>query len=105
MEETDIRAPLYYVMGRNLPQADIDAAYCIFTITPCFMGVASKHTDRELIQPFVREMLQAPDETSCRECAAHVARATGRPVLTVGGGRQLLAVYSTGEEEAIWLTS
>src|SRR5258708_3798158 len=101
MEEGDIRAPLYYVMGRK---ADVDAVQLLLTITPCFNGVVCSHDDKVLIQPLVYEVLQANDVTACNEIAAHVARTTGRSVLTVGDGKEVKAVYSNGEEETLCLS-
>lgn len=89
-------------MGRDI---DTDKAQYVFTITPCYRGVVSRHTDRTLIQPFVLDVLQAADEHACCEIAAHVARSTKTPVLTVGDGKELVAVYSTGEVETLCLSN
>ena len=105
MEEVDINAPIYYVLGRDVSEGDLCAAHFIFTITPCGTGVVSRYTDRELIQPFVFEVLKAEDETACGELAAHLARSTGCPMLTVGEGKDMTAVYSDGRKEQICLSS
>lgn len=105
MEEVDIRNPLYYILGRDISQGDIVAANFIFTITPCATGVVSRHEDKSLIQPFVFSVLKADDESACKELAAHLSRATGCPMLTVGDGTNITAVYHDGREETICLSS
>ena len=102
MEESDIKAPLYYVIGKDIKA---ESAHYVFTITPCYYGVVSRHADVAVVQPYVTEVLKAEDETACREIAAHVARSYGSPVLLVGEGNQITAVYSTGEEETINVSS
>lgn len=92
-------------MGRDIDEKAKIAAQNIFTITPCFRGVVSNHTDKTLIQPFVLDVLQAADELACCEIAAHVSRSTNTPVLTVGDGKELVAVYPTGEVETICLSN
>lgn len=101
VEEVDIRAPLYYVLGRDIDQGDLIAAHFVFTITPCATGVVSRHTDKILLQPFVFEVLKAEDESACKELAAHLARTTGMPMLTVGDGKEMTAVYHDGKQETI----
>ena len=96
MEESDIRAPLYYVMGRK---ADVEAVQVILSITPCYYGVACNAEEKVLLQPIVMEVLQALDAANCACFAEHIARTTGMPVLIVGEGKEVKAVYSTGEEE------
>lgn len=98
MEEADIKAPLYYVMGRK---AEAEAVQLLLTITPCYYGVACNAEEKSLLQSIVIEVLQALDAANCATFAQHVARASGRPVLIVGEGKELKAVYSTGEEETI----
>lgn len=105
MEEVDIRAPLYYVLGRDITQGDLCAAHFIFTITPCATGVVSRHSDKTLIEPFVFEVLKAEDESACGDLAAHLARTTGMPMLTVGEGSQMTAVYHDGGREVICLSN
>lgn len=102
MEESEINAPLYYVMGRDV---DPETVQHIFTITPCTMGVVSRHTDKTLIESLVSDILKADDETTCFEMAAHVARSNGKPVLTVGDGREVTVVYLNGEKEALCLSN
>jgi hypothetical protein len=102
VEESDIKAPLYYVIGKDVKA---ETAQYVFTITPCFYGVVSKHADVAVVQPYVTEVLKAEDETACREIASHVARSYGSPVLLVGEGNQITAVYSTGEEETLCLSN
>lgn len=99
MEESDIHVPLFYVLGRDATDETLCLAHSVFVTTPCFAGVVSRHKDKDLIQPLVNEVLQATDECACRELAAHVARASHQPVLTVGEGKTLTAVYPGGEEE------
>lgn len=103
MEEVDIRAPLYYVLGRGISQGDLDAAHFVFTITPCATGVVSRHSDKVLIEQFVFDVLKADDESACKDLAAHLARATGCPMLTVGEGKDMTAVYHDGVEQQICL--
>lgn len=105
MEESDIHVPLFYVLGREATEATLCMAHSAFINTPVFTGVVGRHKDKELIQPFVVEVLQAPDELACKELAAHVARTSHLPVLTVGEGKELTAVYPGGEEETICLSS
>ena len=105
MEEVDIRAPLYYVLGRDIPQGDLVAAHFVFTITPCSTGVVSRHTDKALVEHFVFQTLKAHDETACEELAAHLSRSTGCPMLTVGEGKDMTAVYFDGQRETICLSS
>lgn len=104
-EEVDIRAPLYYILGRDISQGDLDGAHFVFTITPCSTGVVSRHSDKALIQPFVFQVLKAEDESACNELAAHLARATCCPMLTVGEGSQMTAVYHDGSSEKICLSN
>ena len=105
MEESDIRVPLFYVLGREATEETLCTAHSVFVNTPCFTGVVGRHKDKELIQPFVEEVLQADDESACRELAAHAARAFHLPVLTVDVGKLLTAVYPDGVEENICLSS
>ena len=105
MEEVDINAPLYYILGRDISEGDICAALFVFTITPCATGVVSRHMDKTLIEPFVFEVLQAQDETACGELAAHLARSTNCPMLTVGDGKDMTAVYADGKREFICLST
>lgn len=100
MEEGEIRQPLFYVMGRK---ADPLAVEKLLTITPCFHAVVCRHEDKDLVASLVEEVLQGEDEAACAEFAAHIARTTGRSVLTVGDGKDLKAVYSKGEEETLCL--
>lgn len=104
MEEVEINAPLYYILGRDISEGDICAAHFIFTITPCATGVVSRHEDKTLIQPFVFAVLRADDETACNELAAHLARTTHCPTLTVGEGNEMTAVYHDGGKETICLS-
>lgn len=104
MEEVDINAPLYYVLGRDISEGDLCVAHFVFTITPCSTGVVSRHGDKSLIQPFVFAVLRADDETACKELAAHLSRTTGCPTLTVGEGQDMTAVYHDGKEETICLS-
>lgn len=101
MEESEIHVPLFYVLGREATEETLCMAHSVFITTPCFTGVVGRHKDKELIQPFVVEVLQAPDEAAGRELAAHVARASHLPVLTVDEGKVLTAVYPDGEEECL----
>lgn len=103
MEEVDIRAPLYYVLGRDIAQGDLVAAHFVFTITPCSTAVVCRHTDRSLVEHFVFETLKADDEVACRNLAAHLSRSTRCPMLTVGEGKDMTAVYHDGTEETICL--
>jgi hypothetical protein len=103
MEESDIMAPLYYILGRDMSKEDLEAAHWVFNITPCATGVVSRHTDKSLVDPIVYEVLKAEDEQACNELAAHLARATNRPMITVGEGNQLTAVYHSGVVETICL--
>lgn len=103
MEEIDIRAPLYYVLGRDITRCDLEAAHFVFTITPCSTAVVSRHPDKTLVEQFVFEILKADDESACRDLAAHLARTTGMPMLTVGDGKDMTAVYHDGTEEIICL--
>lgn len=105
MEEVEINAPLYYILGRDISEGDICAAHFIFTITPCATGVVSRHGDKSFIQPFVFAVLRADDETACNELAAHLARTTHCPTLTVGEGTEMTAVYHDGRKETICLSS
>jgi hypothetical protein len=105
MEELSISAPLYYVLGRNIEPGDLVAAHFVFTITPCATGVAARHEDKQLMEPLVWQVLQAADEASCRDLAAHLARTTGCPTLIVGDGKDMTAVYHDGKEETICLSS
>lgn len=98
MEESEIRAPLYYVIGRDMDGQQKEQAHHVLLITPCMTGVVSRHSDNDLIKFFVSDVLQANDESACREIAAHVARTTQRPVLIVDAGNELTAVYPDGEE-------
>lgn len=102
MEEGDIKAPLYYVMGKK---ANVENVQRLLSITPCFYGVACNLEEKALIEPLVNDVLKANDPTACGEMAQHAARATGRAVLIVGEGDQLKAVYSTGEEETLCLSN
>ena len=102
MEERDIKAPLLYVMGRDI---DAEAAHYVFTLTPCAYGVVVSPKDFQVINQYVREVLQAGDDSACQEVALHVARTTGLPVLTTGEGKGMKAVYSNGDEEEICLSS
>jgi hypothetical protein len=104
MEESEIHVPLFYVLGRDATDETLCMAHSAFVNTPCFTGVVGRHKDKELIQPFVVDVLQAPDEEACRELTAHVARASRLPVLTVDVGNVLTAVYPDGEEETICLS-
>ncbi len=96
MEESDIKAPLYYVIGEK---ADVDKVQHLLTLTPCHYGVVNTYEHKVLLQPIVQEVLQADD---CTIMAEHLARSEGRPVLIIGllvvG---LKAVYSTGEEQIL----
>lgn len=102
MEERDIKAPLLYVMGRDI---DAEAAHYVFTTTPCIYGVVTSSTDFQVAQQYVQEVLKAEDESACQEMALHVARATGLPVLTIGEGKGIKAVYSSGDEEELCLSN
>lgn len=104
MEESDIRAPLFYVLGREATEETLCMAHAVFVHTPCYTGVVGRHKDKTLIQSFVVEVLQAPDEGACKEMAAHVARTSHLPVLTVDVGNVLTAVYPDGEEEELCLS-
>src|SRR5689334_20842853 len=98
MDEGDIKAPLYYVMGRK---ADVDKVQRLLSFTPCFYVVAYNSEDKASIEPHVSEVLFPPDNTACELIAEHVARVSGRPALIAGEGDKLKAVYSTGEEETL----
>lgn len=104
MEESDIRAPLYYVLGRDAIEDTLCAAHTVFGVTPCHTGVVSRHSDKALIEYLVATVLQAADESACETFAAHVARISYCPVLTVGDGKELTAVYPDGEREEICLS-
>lgn len=105
MDESQIRVPLFYILGREATETTLCMAHTVFVTTPCFTGVVGRHKDKELVQSLVVEVLQAQDESACKELAAHVSRSTHLPVLTVDGGKSLTAVYSDGEEEEICLSS
>lgn len=100
MEEIDIKAPLLYVMGRDI---DPEAAYYVFTHTPCSCAVVASAEDHELTKQWVSGVFQAADESACKDLALHLARATGHPVLTIGKGKGMKAVYSSDEEEDLCL--
>lgn len=104
MEEADIRAPLYYVLGRDIAQRDLVAAHFVFNITPCSTAVVCRHSDRNLVEHFVFETLKADDDVACRELAAHLSRSINCPMLTVGEGRDMTVVYYDGTEETICLS-
>jgi hypothetical protein len=101
MEESDIRTPLYYVLGRDATAKTVKDAHQILSITPCPAGVVCRHTDKALVQLFVWDVYQANDETACNEIAAHVARATHSSTVTVGAGTEFTAVYPDGEVECL----
>ncbi len=105
MEEADIKAPLYYILGRDIEARDLDAAHFAFTITPCATGVACRHSDKVLLEPFVYQVLQAADEDACCDLAAHLARSTNCPTLTVGEGKEMTAVFHDGRKEQICLSN
>ncbi len=105
MEESEIKAPLYYVLGRDIPPKELEAAWWVFNITPCATGVVSRHTDRDMINPIVHGVFKADDETACRELAAHLARTTGSPTITVGEGKGMTAVFHDGSEADICLSN
>jgi hypothetical protein len=98
MEEADIKVPLYYVMGR---EADIEAVQLLLSFTPCYYGVACNAEEKLLLQPIVNTVLQALDAANCAYFAEHIARFAVNPVLIVGEGKEVKAVYSTGEEETL----
>jgi len=102
MEECDIIAPLYYVMGRK---AAIEVVQILLSVTPCYYGIACNAEERVLLLPIVVEVLQAIDAANCVTFAEHVARTTSKPVLIVGEGKDVKAVYSTGEEETLCLSN
>lgn len=104
MEESDIKAPLYYILGRDMNKEDLEAAQWVFNITPCATGVVSRHEDRTLVDPIVYQVFKAEDESACNDLAAHLARSTCRPMITVGEGNQLKAVYHNGVVETICLS-
>jgi hypothetical protein len=104
VEESDIRVPLFYVLGREATEETLCMAHAVFITTPCFTGVVGRHKDKDLIQALVVEVLHAPDEAACRKLTALVAHASGLPVLTVDVGNVLTAVYPDGEEEEICLS-
>ena len=104
MEESDIRAPLYYVIGCDISQDDIEAAQLVLAVTPCSTAVVCRHSDKSLVEPFVFETLRADDEKACKELAAHLSMIINIPMLTVGEGKGLTAVYLDGTEEAICLS-
>lgn len=104
VEEADINTPLYYILGRDIGPRDLDAAHFAFTITPCATGVVCRHEDKTLIEPFVFQVLQAIDEAACCDLAAHLARATRCPTLTVGEGKEMTAVFHDGRKETICLS-
>ena len=102
MEENDIRAPLLYVMGRDiLPEH----AHYVFSLTPCVYGVVNSSKDYDVVKHYVPNVLKAEDDLACYEVALHLARASGLPVLTVDEGKGMKAVYSTGDEEEICLSN
>lgn len=103
MEEADIRAPLYYILGREISQGDLEAAHSVFTITPCLTGIVSRHLDKALVRPFVYEVLRAYDDAECKSLAARISHVTHCPILTVGEGKDVTAVYPDGREEALCL--
>jgi hypothetical protein len=98
MEEKDIRAPLYYVMGR---ECDVEAARHVFAVTPCATGVVCSDKDREFIAPFVQQVFEAKDRIAENDLSSHLARTTGHPCLVVGNGRSLTAIYADGQYEDI----
>lgn len=102
MEERDIKAPLLYVMGRDI---DPEKAHFVFALTPCLLAVAFSSKDFDVAQHYVQSVLQAVDESACQEMALHIARATGLPVLTFGEGKDIKAVYSSGDEEELCLSN
>ena len=89
-------------MGRDI---DAEAAHYVFTITPCAYGVVVSPTDFQIAKQHVREVMKAEDDSACQEVALHVARATGLPVLTIGEGKGMKAVYFNGDEEEICLSN
>ncbi len=101
MQEADIRAPLVYVMGRNIKAEE---AFTVFSITPCFTAVVSTHADHQIVQQYVQEVLKAEDDSVSQELATHVARTTGKPVLTLCDGAGMSALYSDGEKEDLCLS-
>lgn len=105
MEESAIRAPLYYVIGREMTEEELEAAWWVFNITPCSSGVVTNDKDKALIGPVVWHFFKAEDESACRDLAAHLARTTGKPMLTVGAGKEMVAVYHDGAEETICLSN
>jgi hypothetical protein len=101
MEESDICAPLYYVIGREGDSALFAAADVAFSVTPCNIGVVANEHDKHLIKHVVEDMYLAADEAACEELSAHTARTHHRPVLTVGKGEELTAVFADGERQTI----
>lgn len=105
MEEYSIRVPLYYVVGRDMSKKELEAAQWVFNLTPCATAVVSRHSDKTIAEPFVYQVLKAEDEAACRDLAAHLARSTNRPMLTIGEGKEMVAVYADGREELICLSN
>jgi hypothetical protein len=102
MEEKDIRAPLLYVMGRDIRPED---AHYVFSLTPCMYGVVTSDKDYRVAKHYVPHMLKAEDESACHDMSLHVARLNGLPVLTIGEGKGMKAVYSNGDEEELCLSN
>lgn len=102
MEEGDIKAPLYYVMGKK---ANTEAVQRLLTITPCVYGLAANQEEKTLLEPLVSDVLFAYDQNASGEVAAHIARTLGMPLLLIDEGTELKAVYSTGEEETLCLSN
>jgi hypothetical protein len=102
VEERDIKAPLVYVMGRDI---EAEAAFYVFTHTPCSCAVVASGRDYDIAKQWVSGVFQAADESACRELASHLARSTGLPVLTIGEGKGMKAVHSSGDEEEICLSN
>lgn len=96
--------PLYYILGRDMRKEDLEASHWVFNITPVATGVVSRHEDKSLVDPIVYQVLKAEDESACNTLAAHLARSLGRPMITVGNGKQLTAVYHNGVMETICLS-
>jgi len=89
-------------MGRDIRPED---AHYVFTLTPCMYAVVTGANEFDIAKHYAPNILKAEDATACRDMALHVARLCGLPVLTIGEGKGMKAVYSSDEEEDLCLSN
>jgi putative cell wall-binding protein len=83
-EEKELIVPRFYVVRRNLSQAEQESVLSYLAMTPVSMAIVSDVLDAELGVRLAGDVIVVASEKAARVLAAELAEELNRPVLVIG---------------------